>query len=76
MPVYEYSCPECVLKFELLRPISQANEDASCPRCNNGAKRVLSNFAVFSKNFNGTLSRVGGDSACSTCSDADCSSCH
>ncbi len=76
MPVYEYCCPECGLKFELLRPMSQVNEDASCPRCNNGAKRVLSSFAAFSRGAGGESAPVGGGSECSTCSASTCASCH
>ncbi|TET14993.1 MAG: zinc ribbon domain-containing protein [Dehalococcoidia bacterium] len=76
MPLYEYLCPECGLEFELLRPMSQVNEGAPCPRCNNGARRVLSTFAAFSKSSSGTSAPVGGSSGCSTCSTSDCSSCH
>ncbi|MGB2855797.1 MAG: zinc ribbon domain-containing protein [Dehalococcoidia bacterium] len=76
MPVYEYSCTECGLKFELLRPMSQVNLDATCPRCSNGARRVLSTFAAFSKSSSGDSAPVGGGSSCSTCSATDCSSCY
>ena len=76
MPIYEYVCPECGLKFELLRSMSQSDEEAACPRCNNDARRVLSAFAAFSKGANGDYAPVGGGSACSTCSATSCSSCH
>jgi putative FmdB family regulatory protein len=76
MPVYEYRCPECALKFELLRPMSKVNEDAACPRCNNGAKRILSTFAAFSKGSSGEPAPVAGGSGCSTCSATSCASCH
>ncbi len=76
MPVYEYCCAGCGSKFELLRPMSQVNEEAPCPRCNNGARRVLSNFAAFSKGSSGTSAPLGNGSSCSTCSASDCSSCH
>jgi len=75
MPVYEYCCSCCGLKFELRRSMSEVNEGASCPRCNNEAGKVISNFAAFSKNFNGTLSRVGGGNQCEGCSADDCSNC-
>ncbi|TET41986.1 MAG: zinc ribbon domain-containing protein [Dehalococcoidia bacterium] len=42
MPIYEYLCPECNHRFELLRRINQASEDASCPHCNGRAKRIIS----------------------------------
>ncbi len=30
MPIYEYVCPDCDFKFEILRPFSKAGEVASC----------------------------------------------
>lgn len=47
MPLYEYSCPKCGLKFELLRPYSKSDEDAPCPACKSKAKRAMSTFAAF-----------------------------
>jgi putative FmdB family regulatory protein len=76
MPVYEYSCPGCGLKFELLRPMSRANEGAPCPDCNNGAERVPSTFAAFTKGASGDIAGVNGGGGCGSCSSSDCSSCH
>ena len=62
MPIYEYVCSDCGLKFELLRPLSQANEGASCPHCHNSAKRVFSTFASFAKDESGhVIYRVVSD---------------
>ncbi|CAH2778198.1 MAG: hypothetical protein CPDRYMAC_1106 [uncultured Paraburkholderia sp.] len=36
MPVYDYTCAECGA-FELVRRISERNENASCPQCDTGA---------------------------------------
>ena len=74
MPLYEYVCSQCDCRFELLRPISESSEEASCPRCQNRARRVLSPFASFSKDNSGLSAPVGG-SSCSTCSAASCDSC-
>ena len=30
MPIYEYICPKCSSKFELMRPMSQSEEEAAC----------------------------------------------
>jgi putative FmdB family regulatory protein len=76
MPIYEYSCSKCDLKFDLLRPMSQANEGASCPRCCNSAERVPSAFASFSKGSDGDVTPVAGGSSCSGCSASSCASCH
>ena len=74
MPIYEYACPSCEIKFELLRPMSQANEEASCPRCQQSAERVLSNFACFSTDESGLASSIGGNS-CASCSATSCDTC-
>ena len=53
MPIYEYRCSSCNGQFELLRPMSRADEDASCPTCHNGSHKLLSTFASFSMENNG-----------------------
>ena len=75
MPIYEYLCPNCNFKFELLRHQSQANKTASCPRCHNGATRILSSFASFSKSIEGLSTPIGGSSPCSSCSATSCDTC-
>jgi len=74
MPIYEYVCSDCNLKFELLRPLSQAAEAASCPHCQQSAERVLSTFACFSTDESGLTSPVGGNS-CASCSLPNCDTC-
>ncbi len=74
MPIYEYVCPECEFKFELLRPLSQSGESASCPHCHQSAERVLSTFACFSTDESGLTSMVGGNS-CASCGAASCDTC-
>lgn len=76
MPIYEYTCPECKLKFEMLRPISQAKAEATCPHCHCQAKRVLSPFAALTKSGDGEVAPVAGSSACAGCSSTDCDTCH
>lgn len=76
MPIYEYVCPGCGLKFELLRPISQADREAPCPSCQEIAERKLSSFACFSKDESGFTSPVAGSgSSCSSCSATSCDTC-
>ena len=76
MPVYEYVCSDCGLKFELLRPLSQADQGASCPRCHNSAERIFSTFASFSKSDSGlTTPLAGSGSPCASCSATSCDSC-
>ncbi len=75
MPIYEYVCPGCKTKFELLRPLNKASEGASCPRCHQSAERILSTFACFSTDESGLSSPVGG-SSCGGCSATSCNTCN
>ncbi|MFA5629339.1 MAG: FmdB family zinc ribbon protein [Dehalococcoidales bacterium] len=74
MPIYEYFCPLCKSKFELLRSVDQANADANCPQCQTPSSKVLSQFACYTKDSSGSGSTVGGRS-CSACTSTDCGSC-
>lgn len=74
MPIYEYVCPQCNARFELLRPASRSNDSASCPRCATAAGRTLSTFCAVSKDGEGAVSTVGG-SSCNGCSGLSCSTC-
>lgn len=47
MPLYEYVCSTCRNRFEKLRPMSVATEEASCPDCGSQSPRALSVFASF-----------------------------
>lgn len=76
MPIYEYFCPDCNLKFELLRPINQSNEVASCPRCHGNTERILSSFNALSENTKGESIPIGGSTSCSTCSALGCAACN
>ena len=75
MPIYEYVCSDCGLKFELLCQLSQAGEAASCPHCHKSAERKLSTFACFSTDESGLSSPVGG-SSCASCGAASCNTCN
>ena len=75
MPIYEYVCSDCESKFELLRPLSQATEEASCPECHQSAERVLSTFACFSTDESGLSSMIGGN-PCDGCGASSCDTCN
>jgi len=42
MPMYEYQCPECENRFELLRPARESSLEQPCPSCDADSKRVMS----------------------------------
>ena len=77
MPLYEYLCPICENKFELLQPLSKAAEDTPCLKCNTPSKRALSMFACYSRNAEGWSAPIsGGGTGCASCSASSCASCH
>ena len=52
MPIYEYQCMNCGNKFELLRRLSDKDNEIKCPKCNKtGVKRALSTFATASSSI-------------------------
>lgn len=63
MPIYEYVCPECEVKFEKLRPMNDGNV-APCPTCDQDSPRVLSVFAPISASSDGEPVPLGGGCAC------------
>lgn len=74
MPIYEYVCTDCKKKFEMFRPLSQAEADALCSACGGKAKRILSTFAAVSKDSSGQSTPVTGG-GCSTCGSTGCATC-
>ena len=78
MPIYEYFCPKCESKFELLRSISKSDEDAECPECQSLSKRTITTFVgrvkVDGAGGESTVASAGG-SSCTSCSASSCSGC-
>jgi putative FmdB family regulatory protein len=76
MPIYEYNCSDCELTFELMRPLSEAEEDALCPRCQSRARRIMSACVALSRDSGGQTSRVSGTgSSCVSCGAGSCAAC-
>lgn len=78
MPIYEYVCGKCNKRFDLLRPMSQADHPTRCPQCQaEGARRVPSRFASFSKSSDGSSAPVSGcgGGGCGSCSGGSCATC-
>ena len=45
MPMYDFHCEQCDMKFETIEPVGA--EVASCPSCGEDAPKQLSNFGGF-----------------------------
>jgi putative FmdB family regulatory protein len=45
MPLYEYRCPECGHRFEILQKMGHGAEGLTCPHC--GAGKVEKQFSTF-----------------------------
>ena len=48
MPVYEYECQQCSLKFEVKKRFREES-GAVCPRCHAEARRIFSPVPIFFK---------------------------
>ena len=53
MPIYEYVCPECEVKFDRLQPTGSSQ--AQCPHCGMPSKKAISLFAAFVATGDGAL---------------------
>ncbi|MCL5985640.1 MAG: zinc ribbon domain-containing protein [Actinobacteria bacterium] len=78
MPIYEYSCCDCNLKYEELVSGLQSEEKLKCPSCGSMKKvRAFSTFYDHSSKNTESLSsaQLSGGSSCSTCSSSSCATC-
>ena len=48
MPTYQYLCPKCNLKFDLKQSFDDESI-ASCPKCQNGARRLFAPVPIIFK---------------------------
>jgi len=75
MPLYEYYCADCEIKFEALRRMSQADDPIACVRCKGtNTSRAISVFAAISKG-SGESRSLGSASGCASCSATSCATC-
>ena len=66
MPIYEYLCRECDSKFEQMRPLSQSDKTAECPKCHKPARRKMSTFNGFVTNHAGVPQAMPGNTGVSS----------
>jgi putative FmdB family regulatory protein len=75
MPLYEYYCADCEIKFEALRKMSQADAPIACVRCKGmNTSRAISLFSAVSKG-SGESRSLGSNSGCASCSATSCATC-
>lgn len=61
MPLYEYRCPACHHRFEVLQNLGASATEASCPTCGaTPVERCLSTFAVSSSTASSANSGMAG----------------
>ena len=76
VPLYEYLCARCDVKFDLLRSFSQADAPAACPECQGqDSKRAISLVASFSRSSDGSTRSIAGSNGCAGCSASSCAQC-
>lgn len=74
MPIYEYVCQDCRVKFEKRRAIADADAPLACPHCGSeNTRRALSLF--FTSGGSRASSVSSSSSGCSSCSSHSCSTC-
>ena len=74
MALYEYKCPDCEERFDLMRAMSAADERAECPECGGtGSRRLISSFASITTGataarsnpvMDSRIARSGGGGCC------------
>lgn len=74
MPLYVYSCPECEIELEELRPAWQSDEPVECPICHGFCIREISTFNTRSRSAAAPVyatpqhvARAAHGSRCSCC---------
>ncbi len=72
MPIYEYVCQECGVRFEQMRSINEADRPIACQSC--ASSRTYRAISVFSATSGGRVIASSGG-GCSSCAGGSCASC-
>ncbi len=73
MPIYEYVCQDCKERFELMRPMKDADAAAACRKCN--SQNIARLLSVCYANSGGRALAGSGGGGCAGCSGGSCASC-
>ncbi len=71
MPIYEFLCEKCGLKFEKIQ--CKSDKVPCCERCGAQARRLVSICGFTSAGGGKSSAKIGG--SCSGCSSHNCGSC-
>ena len=73
MPIFEFVCHACGKEFELLL---MGSDKPKCPHCDSEElSKLMSAFALRSKDGAGNVTSSGGGSQCGGCAGGSCSTC-
>ena len=70
MATYEYRCRTCETRFELRRPMAEADAPAPCPSGHEDAVRLLSVFAAVGASSSAGPARPSGSPSPGPCGGA------
>ncbi|HHT9118610.1 MAG TPA: FmdB family zinc ribbon protein [Candidatus Hypogeohydataceae bacterium YC38] len=73
MPIYEFQCAGCTVKFEEYFSSPSQKKTLRCPECGSG--KVEKVFSVFGMATGSSEGDSGSSSACGSCSATSCATC-
>ncbi len=73
MPIYEYCCKDCGDRFEVLRPIKDADLPMACKSCQ--SEQTQRAMSVFFAQSGSKVIAGGSSGGCAGCAGGSCSSC-
>jgi putative FmdB family regulatory protein len=73
MPIFEYWCKHCQIKFEEFLFPFEREKKPTCPHC--GEKETEKLFSAFGFRSGGEFTPSTGSSSCESCSSKQCTSC-
>ncbi len=62
MPIYEYRCGECKHTFEMIRSVSESDQELHCPICK--SPRTTRLMSIFSSSQSSDTSSAGPAPSC------------
>jgi putative FmdB family regulatory protein len=62
MPLYEYRCPDCRARFEVLQRMGEDASSVRCPEC--GAARVERQLSTFAAGHGGAAAFADAGGGC------------